>query len=170
VVSYLALQFLDRVPAMLNYSAGVQILISACETAQIKTVYTSRAFIENGGFTELAQELEQHVELHYLEDTGAGISAFSKILGLLRSYYPEAYYRHKSGKVDPNSASTILFTSGSEGLPKGVVLSHTNLLSNYAQGKCYIDFGPRDIMFNCLPLFHSFGLNVGCLMPLLAFI
>jgi acyl-[acyl-carrier-protein]-phospholipid O-acyltransferase/long-chain-fatty-acid--[acyl-carrier-protein] ligase len=53
-------------------------------------------------------------------------------------------------------------------VPKGVVLSHVNLLSNYAQGKCYIDFGPSDVMFNCLPLFHSFGLNVGCLMPLLA--
>ncbi|NKB36716.1 MAG: AMP-binding protein [Gammaproteobacteria bacterium] len=168
IVCYLALQFLNRVPAMLNYSAGVQILISACETANIKTVYTSRAFIENGGFTELAQELEQHVELHYLEDTGKRISIFKKILGLARSYYPNLHYSSNSKNTDPDSAATILFTSGSEGLPKGVVLSHANMLSNYAQGKCYIDFGPRDVMFNCLPLFHSFGLNVGCLMPLLA--
>ncbi len=168
VVSYMALQFLGRVPAMLNYSAGTQVLISACETARIKTVFTSHKFIENAALHDLAKELEKHVDVHYLEDLRTKISAPAKILGLLRSYYPQLHYRRHLHDNDPNKPATILFTSGSEGLPKGVVLSHANLLSNYAQGKCYIDFGPRDIMFNCMPLFHSFGLNVGCLMPLLA--
>ena len=168
VITFLALQFLNRVPAMLNYSAGIQVLLSACETASIQTVFTSRKFIDNAGLGELAEELEQHVKVHYLEDMRTRISPFAKLLGLLRSYYPSAHYRKNRKLSDPASSATILFTSGSEGMPKGVVLSHVNLLSNYAQGKCYIDFGPRDVMFNCLPLFHSFGLNVGCLMPLLA--
>ena len=168
VVCYLALQFLGRVPAMLNYSAGIQVLISACETAQIKTVFTSRKFIENASLTEFAEELEKHVEVIYLEDMRTRISSMAKILGVARSYYPQSHYLKYKQHSDKNDPATILFTSGSEGVPKGVVLSHINLLSNYAQGKCYIDFGPNDVMFNCLPLFHSFGLNVGCLMPLLA--
>ncbi|MFT5133647.1 MAG: acyl-[acyl-carrier-protein]-phospholipid O-acyltransferase, partial [Gammaproteobacteria bacterium] len=170
IVCYLALQFLGRVPAMLNYSSGIQVLLSACETANIKTVYTSRQFIENAALTELAEELEKHVDVHYLEDMRTRISAFAKLTGLARSYYPELHYHHqlKSKDRKPDYPATILFTSGSEGMPKGVVLSHSNMLSNYAQSKCYIDFGPADVMFNCLPLFHSFGLNVGCLMPLLA--
>lgn len=168
VVCYLALQFLNRVPAMLNYSAGNHILISACETAKIKTVFTSRRFIENSELNDLAAELEKHAVVYYLEDIRARISGIAKLLGLARSFYPQLHYRRYLRESDPRSAATILFTSGSEGLPKGVVLSHINLLSNYAQGKCYIDFGPCDIIFSCLPLFHSFGLNVGCLMPLLA--
>jgi acyl-[acyl-carrier-protein]-phospholipid O-acyltransferase / long-chain-fatty-acid--[acyl-carrier-protein] ligase len=168
VVSYLALQFLGRVPAMLNYSAGIQVLLGACETAQIKTVFTSHKFIENAALTELATELEKHVNVVYLEDMRTRISVLAKLMGLARSYYPQLHYRLHRQDNDPDEPATILFTSGSEGMPKGVVLSHINLLSNYAQGKCYIDYGPRDVMFNCLPLFHCFGLNVGCLMPLLA--
>ncbi len=168
VICYLSLQYLGRIPAMLNFSAGVQILISACETARIKTVFTSRRFIENADLHDLAEELEKHVNVYYLEDMRTRISGLAKLLGLARSYYPQLYYRRRLRDSDPDSPATILFTSGSEGIPKGVVLSHRNLLSNYAQTKCYIDFGPSDVMFNCLPLFHSFGLNVGFLMPLLA--
>lgn len=170
IICYFALQFLGRVPAMLNYSGGIQILLSACETAEIKTVYTSHQFIENAGLTELGQELEKHVTVIYLEDIRPRISKIAKLLGLARSYFPVIHYHRKLKleKRDPNKPATILFTSGSEGMPKGVVLSHANMLSNYAQSKCYIDFGPNDIMFNCLPLFHSFGLNVGCLVPLFA--
>ena len=168
VITYLAMQFLNRVPAVLNYSAGTQVLLSACDTAGISTIYSSRKFIENADLDQTISALEQKVNIIYLEDLRPRISAFSKIMSLLRSYYPVAHYGRRSRDVTPDSPCTILFTSGSEGLPKGVVLSHANLLSNYAQGKCYIDLSPTDLMFSCLPLFHSFGLNVGCLMPLLA--
>ena len=164
VVTYLALQYLERVPAMLNYTTGLQVLLKACETASIRTVYSSRQFIENAGLEHLAQGLEQHVNLVCLEDLRGRIGVRDKLLGLLRSYYPRTHFRPAAKPGDP---ATILFTSGSEGAPKGVVLSHRNILSNFAQARSCIGFTPRDIFFSCLPLFHSFGLNIGCVLPLL---
>ena len=164
VVTYLALQYLARVPAMLNYTTGLQVLLKACETASIRTVYSSRQFIENAGLEHLAQGLHQHVNLVYLEDLRDRIGVRDKLLGLLRSYYPRTHFRPAAKPGDP---ATILFTSGSEGTPKGVVLSHRNILSNFAQARSCIGFTPSDIFFSCLPLFHSFGLNIGCVLPLL---
>ena len=164
VVTYLALQYLERVPAMLNYTTGLQVLLKACETASIRTVYSSRQFIENAGLETLAEGLQQHVNLVYLEDFRARIGIRDKLLGLLRSYYPRTHFRPTAKPGDP---ATILFTSGSEGTPKGVVLSHRNILSNFAQARSCIGFQPSDIFFSCLPLFHSFGLNIGCVLPLL---
>jgi len=167
VISFMALQYLGRVPAMLNFTAGTQAILSACETGQIKTVYTSRRFIEITNLQVLADELEQQTNLIYLEDLTNRISILDKILGLFRSHFAYRHYHSSIGKIDPDKPAVILFTSGSEGVPKGVVLSHSNLLSNYAQVSCHVDFQPTDIIFSCLPLFHSFGLNAGCLMPLL---
>ena len=163
-VTYLALQYLERVPAMLNYTTGLQVLLRACETASIRTVYSSRQFIENAGLETLAEGLQQRVNLVYLEDLRDRIGVKDKLLGLLRSYYPRIHFRPRAKPGDP---ATILFTSGSEGTPKGVVLSHSNILSNFAQARSCIGFRPSDIFFSCLPLFHSFGLNIGCILPLL---
>ena len=164
VVVYLSMLYLERIPAMLNYSTGLQVLLKACETASIRTVYTSRQFIENADLQELAEGLEQRVNLVYLEDLRDRIGVTDKLLGLVRSRFPRACYRPTAKPGDP---ATILFTSGSEGVPKGVVLSHRNLLANFAQARACIGFKPSDIFFNCLPLFHSFGLNIGCVLPLL---
>jgi len=167
VVAFMALQHLGRVPAMLNFTAGTQAILSACETGQIKTIYTSRQFIENASLQALAVELELRINLVYLEDLKSRLSIVDKFLGLVKSYFARRHYHSKIGKTDPDKPAVILFTSGSEGMPKGVVLSYSNILSNYAQVSCHIDFQPSDIIFSCLPLFHSFGLNAGCLMPLL---
>ena len=164
VVVYLSMLYLERIPAMLNYSTGLQVLLKACETASIRTVYTSRQFIDNADLQELAQGLEQRVNLVYLEDLRDRIGVTDKLLGLVRSRFPRACYRPTAKPGDP---ATILFTSGSEGVPKGVVLSHRNLLANFAQARSCIGFKPSDVFFNCLPLFHSFGLNIGCVLPLL---
>ncbi len=164
VVVYLSLVYLERVPAMLNYTTGLQVLLKACATASIKTVYTSRQFVENAGLEALAQGLAQQVKLVYLEDLRERIGVTDKLLGLLRSRFPRAAYRPAAKPEDPAS---ILFTSGSEGVPKGVVLSHRNLLANFAQARACIGFKPGDVFFSCLPLFHSFGLNIGCVLPLL---
>ena len=167
VVAFMALQYTGRIPAMLNFTIGAQALLRACETGGIRTVYTSRRFIENANLHDLAHALEQKLELIYLEDLRTRVSTLDKITGLARSYYARGHYRRRAGKIDPDAPALLLFTSGSEGFPKGVVLSHSNLLSNYAQVRCHIDFRTTDILFSCLPLFHSFGLNAGCLMPLL---
>lgn len=166
-VLFMALQYLERVPAMLNFTAGTHAILSACETGQINTIYTSRQFIENAKLQSLTEELEQHKKIIYLEDLKNRITLIDKINSLLRNKYAHLHYRSNVASLDPDKPAVILFTSGSEGIPKGVVLSHSNLLSNYAQVSCHIDFQPTDIVFSCLPLFHSFGLNAGCLMPLI---
>ncbi len=165
---FFALQFIGRIPAMLNFSAGTLAMTRACETAQIKIIYTSRRFIENAHLEELANDLEKNYTVIYLEDLKQDISIINKLNALYMSRNPAKYYARQNLNTNPDTPAIILFTSGSEGHPKGVVLSHRNLLSNFAQTLCHINFKPSDCIFNCLPLFHSFGLNAGCLMPLYA--
>lgn len=165
-VSFLALQYLGRVPAMLNFTAGAHGIASACTTAQVKRIITARAFIDKAQLGETIKTLEQQLEVIYLEDLRDRISLLDKLRGLLRGHYARRHYLQQTAERDPDAAAVILFTSGSEGTPKGVVLSHANLLSNNAQVRCYIDFRTSDVLFSCLPLFHSFGLNAGFLMPL----
>ncbi len=166
-VVFFALQFIGRIPAMLNYTSGTLAIKRACETAQIKTIYTSRLFIINAGLEQLATDLEQDYIVIYLEDLKQQIRLTTKLAALYKSRNPAKHYARQNLNTNPDAAAVILFTSGSEGHPKGVVLSHSNILSNYAQVSCYINFTTRDIIFNCLPLFHSFGLNAGFLMPLI---
>lgn len=166
VITFMALQYSGRIPAMLNFTVGLQVLLQACNTGKIKTIYTSRKFIENAKLEELAKALEQQLNIIYLEDLRDQITFIDKLAGVFRATRIKSHYLKLAGKIDPDQPALILFTSGSEGAPKGVVLSHSNLLSNYAQVSCHLDFNPRDIVFSCLPLFHSFGLNAGCLMPL----
>lgn len=167
-VSFLALQYLGRVPAMINFTSGARGVLRACETGQVKRIFTSRQFVEKAGLENLIETINETLEVCYLEDLRAQIGISDKLLGLLRSCFPARHYQRVTHVRDPDQAAVILFTSGSEGAPKGVVLSHANLLANYAQVRCYIDFRPSDIVFNCLPMFHSFGLNAGFLMPILA--
>ncbi|MGH8552683.1 MAG: AMP-binding protein, partial [Methylococcales bacterium] len=77
------------------------------------------------------------------------------------------YWRDGADR-NPDSPAVVLFTSGSEGAPKGVVLSHANLLANREQLAARVDFSSGDIILNVLPLFHSFGLTAGTLLPLLS--
>jgi acyl-[acyl-carrier-protein]-phospholipid O-acyltransferase / long-chain-fatty-acid--[acyl-carrier-protein] ligase len=165
-ILFFALQFIGRIPAMLNFSSGALAIKRACETAQIKTIYTSRRFIANAKLENLADELEQNYTVVYLEDFKQEIGLASKLSALIKSKNPARHYAKQNLNTNPDAAAVILFTSGSEGHPKGVVLSHSNLLANFAQVRCHINFKATDIVFSCLPLFHSFGLNGGFLMPL----
>lgn len=167
VVAFFGLQAYGRVPVMLNYSTGVSNLKSACDTAVIKKVITSRKFIEKGKLEFIIEGLlEKNVEIIYLEDLATHISLIDKLQGLISSYIPSIVYR-KINQRNANDAAVILFTSGSEGTPKGVALSHTNIQANRVQATSCIDFVPTDILFNCLPIFHSFGLTIGTLLPVL---
>ena len=168
LISLMGLQYLGRVAAMLNYTAGAKAILLACKVGDIKTVYTSRKFIENANLQTVAGELEKKINLLYLEDLATTLTGLNKLSGWLRSYYPQAHYKRSAINTDPDKPAILLFTSGSEGVPKGVLLSHKNILSNFAQVRCHLNFSTSDTVFACLPLFHSFGLNAGCLMPLLA--
>ena len=157
----LGLMSAGRVPAMLNFTAGAANLRAACAAAQVGTVVTSRRFLEQAKLGPLAEELARHARVLYLEDVGAGVGALDRLRGLLRGGRPLA-------RRSPNDPAVVLFTSGSEGTPKGVVLSHRNLLANAAQAAARIDFGREDRVFNALPVFHSFGLTAGLVLPLVS--
>ena len=160
-VATLALMSAGRVPAMINFSAGVANVRAACRAANIKTVVTSRAFIEKARLGALVEGLRHDVHFLFLEDVRASVSLMDKLRGLREAKRPLV-------KRQPDDPAAILFTSGSEGTPKGVVLSHRNMLANAAQAEARIDFGRRDKVFNVLPLFHSFGLTIGLILPLVS--
>ena len=164
VVTFFALQLYGRVPAMLNFSAGARALSSACETAKLKTVLTSRRFVELGRLESEVEEMSKIVDIVFLEDVKDSLGLWDKLHGLFSS----AKRIHSKQDVQPQDPALILFTSGSEGAPKGVVLSHANIMSNIVQLSARVDFNRQDIVFNCLPMFHSFGLTGGTLLPVLS--
>ena len=166
VVSLFACQARGRVAAMLNFTAGPRGLTTAIETAAIKLVFTSRAFIEAGDLHEEAAALDAASRLVYLEDLRSQIGLVAKLGGLIASRLPTLAHRVLSPRGSPHDPAVILFTSGSEGIPKGVVLSHVNLISNYAQVSMLIDLTREDVVLNILPVFHAFGLLGGLLLPL----
>ncbi len=161
----LGLQLYNRVPAMLNYSIGSVGMASACNTGQIKIVLTSHKFIELAHLADEAAALAQQVKLVYLEDLAASLTAVDKLLGLLQAKTADFWYKHQ--RYSPDDTAVVLFTSGTEGAPKGVVLSHANILANHKQVKSRINFTPQDVVLNFLPMFHSFGFTVGTLLPVL---
>jgi len=167
VVSFWALLAFGRVPAMLNYTSGSHLVVSACESAEVRLILTSRQFIEKANLHELARVLEQRFELLYLEDLAPLIGRFAKMKGLLVSRSEYLMKRSCDYESDPEKRAVVLFTSGSEGDPKGVVLSHHNLVSNIHQVYSRVGFNSSDVVLNILPLFHSFGLTGGSLVPLL---
>ncbi len=169
VVAFFGLHAYGRVPTMLNFSTGVRNVVSGCGSATLKTVYSSRKFVDQAKFQDMVAAIEHTgVRVRYLEDLGAEMGMVTKLWGLLAGLSPRLAYRLVCRQRDPNGAAVVLFTSGTEGTPKGVVLSHVNLQANRYQVASMIDFGPRDIVFNVLPLFHSFGLTCGTLLPLLS--
>jgi acyl-[acyl-carrier-protein]-phospholipid O-acyltransferase/long-chain-fatty-acid--[acyl-carrier-protein] ligase len=159
-------QHARRQPAMINYSMGARSLIAACEIAKVRQMLTSRRFVDEGKFAPLVQALEEAgIKTTYLEDAAGGFSSLQKLSCLLRAVFasptPDA----------PKAAEEIalvLFTSGSEGLPKPVALSHLNIQANTAQVRSTLDFYSTDVMLGIMPMFHSFGLCTGAFMPLSA--
>ncbi|MGI9410401.1 MAG: acyl-[ACP]--phospholipid O-acyltransferase, partial [Hyphomicrobiaceae bacterium] len=158
-VTFFALQSTGRVPAMLNFTAGSGNLLAACEAAEVKLVLTSRAFVEKGRLEDVITALDAVAKVVYLEDVRQSITLADKLGGLMRGSKPQV-----TRQADDPAA--ILFTSGSEGKPKGVVLSHRNILSNAIQSLARVAVNGSDKVFNVLPVFHSFGLTAGLVMPL----
>ncbi len=151
-----------KVPAMMNYTADTHTLKSACQTMAIKTLITSRAFIEKANLQEHIDYIKEYLdEIIYLEDTKRQISILEKVTGLINSWRP------KPTMKDLDDPAVVLYTSGSEGMPKAVLLSHRNIVTNIHQTCSVVDFSNRDTLFNILPMFHAFGFTLGTLTPLL---
>jgi acyl-[acyl-carrier-protein]-phospholipid O-acyltransferase / long-chain-fatty-acid--[acyl-carrier-protein] ligase len=159
----LGLSAARRVPAMLNYTSGPDGLKAACIAANIRKIVASRAFIEKARLGALVAALAD-IEWVYLEDLRPRLTWGDKLWIVACQRFPRLAMRAQ----EPDDAAVVLFTSGSEGKPKGVVHTHASLLSNIAQIRSIADFTPLDKFMVALPLFHSFGLACGAIMPLVS--
>ena len=159
-IAFMAVHAAGRVVAMMNFTAGAFNLIAACRTARIHLVLCSKGFVEKGKLEDIVRQMEAHVRFVWLEDLRDGATALDKARAVLdrgRQFAPRR----------PGDPAVVLFTSGSEGMPKGVVLTHANLLANVAQITARYDFTTADILFCPLPIFHAFGLTGGVLLPMM---
>lgn len=161
-LALLGLWKLGRVPALLNFSTGTPTMLACCELAQLRTLVTSRVFLERAKI-DPAPFAAAGIKLIYIEDLRSAITRGQKVGALLRQRLSPGLF---NARLRDDETAVILFTSGSEGVPKGVELTHRNLLANIRQMLAVTDLTDRDRIFNCLPLFHSFGLTVGLLLGL----
>lgn len=162
-VSVLALWSMGKIPALLNFSSGLPTMLACTQLAGLKHIITSRVFVERAKLN-VEEFLKAGIRVIYLEDVRAGISDSQKFLTLLKHVFNRQEFIGEN--LSASSAAVIVFTSGSEGVPKGVELTHGNILANIRQMLAVTDFTDLDRLFNCLPLFHSFGLSVGTFLPL----
>jgi acyl-[acyl-carrier-protein]-phospholipid O-acyltransferase/long-chain-fatty-acid--[acyl-carrier-protein] ligase len=163
VVTFFGLHAFGRIPTMLNFTSGLRNLRAACKLAGVKRVLTAHRFIEQGKLHDLIDALEESAEVIYLEDVREKIGLADKLYAATAGMFPKRF----RANLKPDEPGVILFTSGSFGAPRGVVLSHANLVSNVRQIEAHIDLDPDWVMFNPLPTFHCFGLTGGVLLPIL---
>jgi long-chain-fatty-acid--[acyl-carrier-protein] ligase len=162
----LAVLFSGKVPVMINWTSGVKALDHAAGLTGLKTVITSSRFLDRLENDDLGKIEEMFL---FLEDIRESISFNDKLRALaLSMMFPESLLKRLGlDQISPSDPAVILFTSGTETLPKSVPLSHFNLLSN--QRACFeaVPLLPEEILFGVLPPFHSFGFSVTGLYPLL---
>ena len=162
VCTFFGLSAFERTPVMINFSVGAKNMVSMCRTALVKTVITSKSFIIKGKLESAVEELEKAgMKIVYLEELAKKMPLWTKINAFIS--YKVKRVPHKKGG---NKRAVIVFTSGSEGAPKAVILSHSNLIANVNQLAAIQTITYKDLLFNALPMFHSFGLMVGMLFPL----
>jgi acyl-[acyl-carrier-protein]-phospholipid O-acyltransferase / long-chain-fatty-acid--[acyl-carrier-protein] ligase len=163
-VTLLSLWTTGKIPAILNYSTGPATMLAGARLAGLKKIITSRTFLQRAKL-DIQPLINEGLEFLYLEDVRTRISKGAKLMTLLGSLF--GGIRLPAGpQPEPETTAVILFTSGSEGVPKGVELTHANMLANIRQMLVVIDLMDNDRFFNALPLFHSFGLTVGAMLPL----
>ncbi len=166
-VATLAIWAAGKVPAIINYTTGSGVMVRCARVAGLSQIISSKQFIEKAGL-DVSEFPAAGIELIWLEEIRERIGGRDKVFGLLRQWLrPEGLLRGMTpGDLAAEQTAVVLFTSGSEGDPKGVELSHRNLLANIRQMLAVIDLGEDDRFFNPLPLFHSFGFNVALMLPL----
>lgn len=163
IIAVYALQKIGKTPAMLNFSLGARSMINCCKSVCVKTIITSRRFIELGKLETLTNAVsEAGLRIIWLEDLAGSITTGKKISAAIQAKFiksnPEI-----PGETD--KPALVLFTSGSEGAPKGVVLSYNNVNYNNAQTVTRVEFFQSDRVLNAMPIFHSFGLCSGMMIP-----
>lgn len=162
VIGLLSVHAAGRTPAMLNFTGGIKNLKAAAATAPFKTIVTAHKFIEIAGLSALVDELSKVAKILYLEDMREEIGFGGKARAILGPVFPTFF----TPKSSPDDTAIILFTSGTEGNPKGVVLTHANILANIEQIEEHVKLEESDIFFNPLPTFHCYGLTAGTLWPI----
>jgi acyl-[acyl-carrier-protein]-phospholipid O-acyltransferase/long-chain-fatty-acid--[acyl-carrier-protein] ligase len=163
VVTFFALHAFGRVPTMLNFTSGLRNLRAACELAGVKHVLTAHRFIEQGKLHDVVDALEAMTTVTYLEELREKVGLADKLFAAAAAALPRQF----AARTKPTDAGVILFTSGSFGAPRGVMLTQANLVTNVRQVAAHIDLDPAWVMFNPLPIFHCFGLTGGVLLPIL---
>jgi acyl-[acyl-carrier-protein]-phospholipid O-acyltransferase/long-chain-fatty-acid--[acyl-carrier-protein] ligase len=158
----LAALLAGKVPVNLNFTAGPELTASAVSQCHIKTIVTSRAFVSRA-------KLDPLDGMVFLEEVRRTFGALEKTLATLKAVLPARWLNRGYFKRQrPGDLATVIFSSGSTGAPKGVMLSHWNIVSNI-EGICQvIHFERRDRIMGVLPLFHSFGFTGTLWLPLLA--
>ena len=161
LISFFAVSAFGRIPTMMNFTSGAAGMASAMKTAVVQRVITARKFIELAKLEDLVSELSKKVQLVYLEDARAHLGLRDKLAAGIGQFMPKLV----ASSPHHDKPAVILFTSGTEGEPKGVALSHKNIVTNILQVCRHEAFYPHDIWFNSMPTFHCYGL-VGALLGL----
>ncbi len=165
VIALFAISAAGRTPAMLNFTSGARNLRAACQAGDVNRIVTARRFADEGGYAGLINELGAFAKILYLDELRDHLTTRDKVRAALGGLAPWAVRSFQN----PEETAVLLFTSGTEGDPKGVALSHTNLFANVLQVRGHIpELVDSDIMFNPLPMFHCYGLTAGALLPLLS--
>jgi acyl-[acyl-carrier-protein]-phospholipid O-acyltransferase/long-chain-fatty-acid--[acyl-carrier-protein] ligase len=162
-IVFMGMEIFRKAPVFLNYSSGSQALRLAMEQADIGTIITSRQFLRRIRMSDAIFGARRCI---FLEDLKKEIGLPARLGALFRVLCPGQFGKARPG--EEKETAVILFTSGSEGTPKGVCLSHENIITNVYQGLSRIDVTPRDTFLNVLPMFHAFGLTVGTIIPVFA--
>ena len=168
-IASMAILALGKTIVNLNFTAGKKALQSAAEQAEVKHIYTSRKFLDK--MLERGMDLESffpNSKLLMLEDIREEISTLTRIGMLLKAILLPVNILRKSyfNEVSMNDTAAILFSSGSEGSPKGVELTHSNIAANAKQAAIELGAVESDVIMSTLPTFHAFGFAITTLMPL----
>jgi long-chain-fatty-acid--[acyl-carrier-protein] ligase len=160
-IAFLSLHAAGKLPVMMNWTTGPANLTHAARVMGVTHVVSSKAFIDRVG---VKSDGWTYV---YLEDLRAGIGRFELLRNLLTIRFLPSMVRRRIPNSAAGKYAVILFTSGTEKAPKTVPLTHGNILSDLRGGCAFFGATRRDSLLDFLPPFHSFGLTVGMLLPLL---